>query len=110
MTSNVVAIPTGRITDWDSFHAVLAESLGFPAWYGRNMNALIDCLSFADEPAGMVANPVPAGQLLTLRLDGVAGFQARCPEQFQALLDAIAFVNLHRAEAGQEPVVALLMG
>jgi len=58
MQTTVITIPTHRITDWDSFHDVFAEILGLPGFYGRNMNAWIDCLTSADEPHGLVAQPV----------------------------------------------------
>jgi RNAse (barnase) inhibitor barstar len=45
----VVAIPVSEIDDWESFHSVFQRELGFPAFYGRNMNAWIDCLISADE-------------------------------------------------------------
>ena len=45
----VVSIPTNRIADWASFHDVFAETLGFPSYYGRNMDASIDCLTYADD-------------------------------------------------------------
>ena len=35
----LVKIPTEQITDWETFHTVFAEILGFPDFYGRNMNA-----------------------------------------------------------------------
>jgi RNAse (barnase) inhibitor barstar len=28
-----------------SFHEAFASALGFPSWYGRNMDAWIDCMS-----------------------------------------------------------------
>lgn len=37
-----IPIPTNRITDWHTFHEVFAATLGFPDYYGRNMNAWID--------------------------------------------------------------------
>lgn len=39
-----------RIRDWDALHTALAEGLGFPAWYGRNLDALYDLLTEAAEP------------------------------------------------------------
>ena len=46
----VVRLDCDRITDWDSFHAVFAEVFGFPNFYGRNMNAWIDCMTYLDDP------------------------------------------------------------
>ncbi|WP_206361205.1 barstar family protein, partial [Pseudomonas viridiflava] len=34
------------ISDWQTFHNVFAEQFGFPVFYGRNMDAWVDCLSY----------------------------------------------------------------
>ena len=39
-----------RIADMDALHTALAEGLGFPAWYGRNLDALYDLLTEPMEP------------------------------------------------------------
>jgi RNAse (barnase) inhibitor barstar len=44
----VVQIPVERIHDWDSFHDVFTEVLGFPDFYGRSVAAWVDCLTDAD--------------------------------------------------------------
>ena len=109
MKPTVVVIQAERITDWASFHEVFAEALGFPAYYGRNMNAWIDCLTYADDAnAGMIANPVSPGDLLTLRIDNAESFKARCPEQYEALIEGAAFVNFRRGDLAELPVIALL--
>ena len=40
-----------RIADMEALHAALAEGFGFPAWYGRNLDALYDLLTEPSEPA-----------------------------------------------------------
>lgn len=96
--------------DWDSFHDVFEQALGFPEYYGRNMDAWIDCLTYADDAdSGMVTNPVASGDLLTLAITDAAEFKQRCPEQFDALIECTAFVNYRRREVGDGPVLALLM-
>ncbi|AOK13540.1 barstar family protein [Burkholderia vietnamiensis] len=45
-----VFVDTTKITDWPSFHRVFSQIFGFPAFYGNNMDALIDCLSYLDDP------------------------------------------------------------
>jgi hypothetical protein len=89
----IVQITTAQIVDWPSFHDVFANALGFPEFYGRNMNAWVDCLTYADEDDGMRNVVVPAGEVLTLELDGVASFAKRCPEQYAAVVESSAFVN-----------------
>jgi hypothetical protein len=110
MNTTLVPIPTSQITDWSSFHEVFAEALGFPSFYGRNMNAWIDCMTYADDPvAGMLARGVRPGELLTLRIDDASDFADRCPEQFKALVECTAFVNYRRVEVAEKQVLCLLM-
>jgi hypothetical protein len=104
----IVRVPLGRITDWDSFHTVFAEVLGFPDFYGRNMNAWIDCLASADHPEdGMTTVVAGDGEVITLQLDEVAGFARRCPEQYEALIQDAAFVNWRRMKIGERPILTL---
>ena len=108
MVRHVVTIDGKAIHDWPSFHDVFAASLGFPSFYGRNLDAWIDCLTSADDPdAGMVATPVPPGEILTLQIDHVDVFASKCPEQYEAVVECAAFVNWRRIEQGDGPVVAL---
>ena len=39
-----------RIADLEALHTALAEGLGFPVWYGRNLDALYDLLTEPMEP------------------------------------------------------------
>lgn len=103
----VVTIQDSRISDWSSFHDVFADALGFPDFYGRNMNAWIDCLTYRDEDDGMSSVVVPPGDVLTLQLESGRDFAQRCPEQYAALVECSAFVNWSRIEAGERPIVAL---
>jgi len=103
----VVVVPVGRVTDWETFHDVFAEALGFPDFYGRNMDAWIDCLTYADEEDGMRNVTVSSGDVLALQLEDVDTFAQRCPEQYAALVECAAFVNWRRIETGQRPILAL---
>jgi hypothetical protein len=103
----VVDVSADRITDWESFHNVFAEALGFPDFYGRNMNAWIDCLTYADEDDGMRRFVVAQGDTLTLQIQEARSFASRCPEQYAALVEACAFVNWRRIEAGERAILTL---
>jgi hypothetical protein len=37
-------------TSGEQLHSELAFKLGLPDWYGRNFDALLDCLSSIDDP------------------------------------------------------------
>jgi RNAse (barnase) inhibitor barstar len=45
----IVRIDGTKITDWASFHIVCKEAFGFPSFYGENMDAFIDCLTYIDK-------------------------------------------------------------
>jgi hypothetical protein len=96
-----------RITDWDTFHDVWADVLGFPDFYGRNMDAWIDCLTYVDEGDGMSNVVVADGDVLTLRLDEGKAFRDRCPDLYAAIVECAAFVNWRRLEMGQRAIIAL---
>ena len=76
----LVWIDTTKIRDWASFHDVFSEAFSFPDFYGRNMNAWIDCMTSLDDlAAGMLRIHASKGGVVTLQLDGIDGFAERCP-------------------------------
>ena len=108
MKNLVIEIDTRSITGWDSFHTVFAETFGFPDFYGRNMDAWIDCLTSLDSPEdGMSHIHVEPGHIAVIQLNEAKDFARRCPEQYSALVECSAFVNWRRIECGDEPVIAL---
>jgi Barstar (barnase inhibitor) len=108
MKNPVVKLDTRRIRDWSTFHDVFAELFGFPGFYGRNMDAWIDCMTSIDEPGdGMTTIHAPPGGVLVLQLDHVDDFSVRCPELFAFIVEGTAFVNWRRTETGEEPVLTL---
>lgn len=103
-----VKLDTRLITDWETFHDVFAEALGFPNFYGRNLSAWIDCMTSLDDPsAGMTKIHAPPGGVVVLGLEHVDDFLRRCPEQYEAIIDCAAFVNWRKIEMGEPAVLAL---
>jgi hypothetical protein len=108
MAHTEIVIDCLRILDWTSFHSVFSEALGFPDYYGRNMNAWIDCLTYVDDPDDQQTKiHAPPGGVLVLCLNNVKDFAARCPEQYAALIECSAFVNWRRLDMSGTPVLAL---
>ena len=100
----VVAIPTARIKDWESFHDVFASTLRFPDYYGRNMDAWIDCLSFPDSMTELAIEP---DEVLMLDLQSIEAFRTRCPEPYEAIVRCAAFVNSRRIDGAESSILAL---
>lgn len=104
----LLKLDTRRITDWGTFHDVFAETFGFPDFYGRNMNAWIDCMTYLDDPeAGMTTVHAPLGGVVVLQLEDVDDFALRRPELYEAIIECESFVNWRRVKVGEPPVLAL---
>lgn len=103
-----VRIDLSLVNDRESFHDIFASALGFPGFYGRNMDAWIDCMSYIDEPgAAMSTVHVERGEVLTIQLEEVDGFAARCPDLYADLIECAALVNLRRTREGEPAILAL---
>ena len=108
MVATVIAIDCAKVRDWSSFHSEFASSFGFPDFYGRNMNAWIDCMTYLDDPeSGMTNVHATKGHVLTLQLENVAPFHASYPELYAAIIEASAFVNWRRLEVGDPAILAI---
>ncbi len=79
MDTKTVILPTDKITDWDSFHSVFKATFGFPDFYGRNMNAWNDCMTYLDDPeSGMSSVTVAKDGLIIIKLENAMEFKKRC--------------------------------
>ncbi|WP_415948526.1 barstar family protein [Streptomyces sp. KLOTTS4A1] len=75
-----------EVTDKAAFLAACARTLGFPSYFGRNWDALADCLSDL-EPGTIVV------------LTGWQAYAEACPREWETAREILA---------GADPVTALL--
>ncbi|HEY3834620.1 MAG TPA: barstar family protein [Acidimicrobiia bacterium] len=100
-----IRIDGSRLTDWESFHDTFAAELGFPSYYGRNMNAWIDCMTSLDSPAdGMTTVRGTAADVVVLHITNASSIPR---EIFDALNECAAFVNWRRVDMGESAILAL---
>ena len=88
-----VEINTEAITNWESFHEIFKREMGFPEFYGMNMNAWIDCLSYLDNDDKMTRFQLRGDETLHVEVQATESFKSRVPEIFDALVECAAFVN-----------------
>jgi len=97
-----------QIKDWESFHGVFAEHFEFPDFYGRNMDAWIDCMSYLDDPdSGMTKITCDRGEYIILELEIIQNFQKKYPNLYEAIIECFAFVNCRSLEADEPPLLML---
>jgi hypothetical protein len=110
MRAIVIKINAAQISDWQTFHAVFKSELGFPAFYGENMDAWIDCMAYIDDPnSGMTSVNVSTDELAVLEISNTLSFKEKCPDQYEALIDCAAVVNRRKSESGRPPILALTL-
>lgn len=101
-------IDMSKVKTWDDWHDVMHEAFGFPDFYGRNLNAWIDCLTSLDEPEdGLTQVHVEKGKIMVLRVKGMSNLQKVDTDMYEALVEDAAFVNHRRLEVGEPAVLAL---
>lgn len=104
----IVRISGRQLADGRNFHEVFAEAFGFPDFYGKNMNAWIDCLSSLDRPEhGMTSIHAAKGGVVVLQIDDYRRLKNRRPDLLSAIVEGVAFVNWRRLEIGEPAVLAL---
>jgi hypothetical protein len=104
-----VTLETNAIHDFESFHSHCAKVFGFPSFYGRNMNAWIDCLSYLPDGDGMSSFTLQDGEQLFVHVPEFEAFSRRAPEVSRALIECTAFVNRRYVEAHDMPRLVLVL-
>jgi RNAse (barnase) inhibitor barstar len=108
MIVSLAKIDCSRIRDWTSLHDEFNRVFQFPEFYGRTMDAWIDCMSSLDQPAAELSGiHCEPGKVLTIELGNCSEFRSQCSEQYAAIIECSAFVNWRRIERGEQPVLAL---
>ena len=100
----LVRIDANQISNWDDFHDTFSHVFDFPNFYGRNMNAWIDCMTYLDESAAeMTGIHGSASDMVILHIDNIAGLR---DEIYEALVECAAIVSWRRIEQGEEAILA----
>jgi hypothetical protein len=111
MKTMSVKIDALRIKNEDSFHSIFAETMGFPNFYGKNMDAWIDCMSYLnDSSAGMTKHSIAVDEICIIEISSSEDFSKRLPEIFSTLVECTASVNQRAKKSGRSPLLALAFG
>ena len=93
-------LDTGAARTRDAFLAACARDFGFPDWFGKNWDALADCLQ------DLSWRPAP-GRVVLWR--GASGFARAAPDEFATALEIFRDAANYWKERGQL-FIALLDG
>lgn len=91
----VFRINGNKIKNWKTFHAEFKVKMGFPDYYGDNMNAWIDCVDELSRELTLIE--IIRGDLL----------KQQAPELLEAILECAAFVNYRKLDQGEKPTLMI---
>ena len=103
-----VTLDTEEIYNWETFHIQSAKAFGFPVFYGKNMNAWIDCLTYLPEGDGMSQFTLAHNEQLFIRLANSTQSSRAQTEIYLVLLECIASVNQRYISDGDIPRLAVV--
>jgi RNAse (barnase) inhibitor barstar len=87
-------IDGNALTDWKAFHRVFKETLSFPAYYGDNMDAWIECMAEIKES-------------ILISITDSEALKENQEEIYFAILECTALVNSIKQDEGDESVIAV---
>ena len=96
-----------QITDWESFHTVCAEAFGFPAFYGRTIDAWIDCLSYLRDDENMTRFHLKADEALQIVVTHSAALQKNAPDLLEEVAFCVEGINDRYNDYGEKPALSL---
>jgi hypothetical protein len=104
-----VTIKASKILNWEEFHAYFSDLFGFPDFYGKNMNAWIDCITYLDDPrSGMNSKiSVASNDLIVFEIDDAKLLKEQAEDIYLSLIECCAFVNHRRMESGGNPLIVV---
>ena len=104
-----VTLDGRKLTDLHAFHRECELAFGLPDFYGRNLSALIDCLSGVRDNDGMSRYTLAADEVLDIELSDASIVSHEAPAVMAALEDTVDEVNLRYSEQGEAPPLRLVL-
>ncbi len=95
------------ITDWGSFHTVCAAAFGFPEFYGRTMDAWIDCLSYLRDDENMTRFRLKPDEILHITITQADALRKNAPDLLEEVAFCIAGINERYDDYGEKPALEL---
>lgn len=102
-----VRLDGSTLIDWDAFHTASHAAFGFPDFYGRNMSAWIDCLSYLRDEDGMSKFRLKPDEMLTIEVLNSATLRQQVPEIIEELTFCVSAINERYDDYGEKPALLL---
>jgi hypothetical protein len=104
-----VELDGAALTDWDAFHAASKAAFGFPDFYGNNMDAWIDCLSYLRDDDAMSCFRLQPDEVLKIEVLHTEQLRQQAPQILAELDFCVTAINERYADYGEKPALQLVL-
>jgi len=104
-----VTLDGATITDWPTFHAQCRGAFGFPDFYGNNLDAWVDCLSYLRDDDGMTRFHLAEDEVLEIEVAHADALRQQAPDLLEELAFCIEGINERYADYGEKPALKLVL-
>ena len=104
-----VRLNGASIIDWSSFHSACRTAFGFPDFYGNNMDAWVDCLSYLRDDEGMSKFRLGPDEVLQIEVADAELMRKQAPEVLEEMAFCIDAINERYADYGEKPALQLTL-
>jgi hypothetical protein len=104
-----VKLDGAQIKDWATFHDACQREFGFPDYYGRNMDAWVDCMSYLRDDDGMSKFRLAENEVLEIEITNSAQLKQNQPEILDEMTFCVEAINDRYADYGEKPALKLTL-
>jgi len=102
-----VQLDGGQIIDWNTFHTACIAAFGFPDFYGRTIDAWVDCLSYLRDDENMTKFRLKPDEVLQITIANAAALKKAAPDLLEEVAFCIEGINERYDDYGEKPALAL---
>lgn len=102
-------IDGAKICDWNSFHDECQQAFGFPEFYGRNLDAWVDCLSYLRDADGMTRFQLGENEKLSIIILNAETMRSQAADIFDEVTYCIGGINERYEDYGEKPALELIL-
>lgn len=98
-----------EITDEASFHAQCVLAFGFPEFYGNNIDAWVDCLSYLRDDENMTKFRLKPNEVLDIVVQDAQAMKEQVPDLLEEITFCVAGINERYEDYGEKPALKLVL-
>jgi len=104
------AVLNGKeIIDEAHFHAQCVSAFGFPEFYGNNIDAWVDCLSYLRDDENMTKFRLKPNEVLEIVVQDAEAMKVQVPDLLEEITFCVAGINERYEDYGEKPALKLVL-